>query len=41
LSKGRFYKSQISKFGELAPDTYQTVKDLIEKDGKLIGYEIK
>ncbi|MDR0865998.1 MAG: DUF6088 family protein [Candidatus Symbiothrix sp.] len=38
LSKGRFYKPQISKFGELAPDTYQTVKDLIEKDGKLIGY---
>jgi hypothetical protein len=38
LSKGRFYKPQISKFGELPPDTYQVVKDLIEKDGKLIGY---
>ena len=38
LSKGRFYKPQISKFGELPPDTYQVVKDLIQKDGKLIGY---
>jgi hypothetical protein len=38
LSKGKFYKPQISKFGELPPDTYQTVKDLIQKDGKLIGY---
>lgn len=38
LSKGRFYKPQIGKFGELPPDTYQVVKDLIEKDGKMIGY---
>lgn len=38
LSKGRFYKPQISKFGELPPDTYQIVKDLIQKNGKLIGY---
>ena len=38
LSKGRFYKPQISRFGELPPDTYQIVKDLIQKDGKLIGY---
>ncbi len=38
LSKGRFYKPEMSKFGELPPDTYQVVKDLIEKDGKLIGY---
>ena len=38
LSKVRFYKPQISKFGELPLDTYQVVKDLIEKDGKLIGY---
>jgi hypothetical protein len=38
LSKGRFYKPQISKFGELPPDTYQVVKDLIQKDGKIIGY---
>lgn len=38
LSKGRFYKPKMSKFGELPPDTYQIVKDLIEKDGKVIGY---
>jgi hypothetical protein len=38
LSKGRFYKPRKSKFGELPPDTYQIVKDLIQKDGKLIGY---
>jgi hypothetical protein len=38
LSKGRFYKPQISKFGELPPDTYQIVKDLIEKNGKITGY---
>ena len=38
LCKGRFYKPQISKFGELPPDTYQTVKDLLEKNGKIIGY---
>ena len=38
LSKGKFYKPQMSKFGELQPDTYQIVKDLIQKDGKLIGY---
>ena len=38
LSKGRFYKPKMSKFGELPPDTYQVVKDLIQKDGKLVGY---
>jgi hypothetical protein len=38
LSKGRFYKLQIGKFGELPPDTYQTVKDLLVKEGELIGY---
>ena len=38
LSKGRFYKPKVSKFGELPPDTYQIVKDLIQKDGKLVGY---
>lgn len=38
LSKGRFYKPQMTQFGELPPDTYQIVKDLIEKNGKIIGY---
>ena len=38
LSKGRFYKPQISEFGELQPDIDQVVKDLIEKNGKPVGY---
>jgi hypothetical protein len=38
LSKGRFYKPQIGKFGELPVETYQMVIDLLEKDGKMIGY---
>lgn len=38
LSKGRFFKPQIGKFGELPIETYQMVKDLLEKDGKMIGY---
>ena len=38
LSKGRFYKPKIGKFGELPPGTYQIVKDLLVKEGKLIGY---
>lgn len=38
LSKGRFYKSETSVFGELLPDTMQIVKDLLEKDRKIIGY---
>jgi len=38
LSKGRFYKPRITQFGDLQPDTYQIVKDLIEKNGKTIGY---
>ena len=38
LSKGRFYKPQISEFGELPPDTYQIVKDLLEKNSKITGY---
>ncbi len=38
LSKGRFYKPKKTDFGELKPDTYQVVKDLLEKDGQVIGY---
>lgn len=38
LSKGKFYKPKNSQFGELKPDIYQIVKDLLEKDGKVIGY---
>jgi hypothetical protein len=38
LSKGCFYKHQITEFGELPPDTFQIVKDLLGKNGKVIGY---
>lgn len=38
LSKGKFYKPEQSPFGELPPDRYQVVKDLLERDGKVEGY---
>ena len=38
LAKGRFYKPQKTQFGILMPSVYQTVKDYIEYEGKLIGY---
>ncbi len=38
LSKGKFYKPEESPFGILEPEQKQIVKDLLEKDGKLIGY---
>jgi hypothetical protein len=38
LSKGRFYKPKTGKFGELPPDDYETVKDLLVKGGRLVGY---
>ncbi len=38
LSKGRFYKPRNTEFGELKPDIYQVVKDLLERDGKIKGY---
>ncbi len=38
LSKGRYYKVEQSMFGELEPEQYQVTKDLLEKNGKLIGY---
>ena len=38
LSKGRYYKPKITEFGELKPDTYQVVKDLLQKNGEIIGY---
>jgi hypothetical protein len=37
-SKGRFYKPKITEFGELPLNTYQLVKDLLEKNGKTVGY---
>lgn len=38
LSKGKYFKPEKTTFGELAPPQYQVVKDLLEDDGKLIGY---
>lgn len=38
LAKGRYYKPVQSPFGELEPDQYQVVKDLLKRNGKVIGY---
>ena len=38
LSPGRFYKPRFSDFGELKPDPYQIVKDLLIQKGKITGY---
>lgn len=38
LSKGKFYKPEETPFGSLQPNQKQIVKDLLEKDGKLLGY---
>ncbi|MEX2484031.1 MAG: DUF6088 family protein [Brumimicrobium sp.] len=38
LAKGKYYKPEQSVFGELPPPQYQVVKDLLEDNGKAIGY---
>lgn len=38
LSKGKFYKPETSIFGQLQPKQLQIVKDLLEEQGKIIGY---
>ena len=39
LSKGKYYKPQESVFGNLMPEQYQIVKDLLEGEGRMrIGY---
>ena len=38
LSKGKYYKPENTPFGNLQPNQYQAVKDLLEDDGKIIGY---
>jgi hypothetical protein len=38
LSKGRFFKPETDKSGELQPTTFQVIKDLLAKNGRLIGY---
>lgn len=38
LAKGKYYKPEITPFGNLMPDQKQVVKDLLEEKGKVIGY---
>lgn len=38
LSKGKYYKPESTPFGNLLPDQKQVVKDLLEENGKIIGY---
>ena len=38
VAKGKFYKPETTVFGKLQPNQAQVVKDLLEKDGKPIGY---
>ena len=38
LSKGKYYKPEGTVFGNLQPNQSQVVKDLLEIDGKVIGY---
>ncbi len=38
IAKGKYYKPEITPFGNLLPDQKQMVKDLLEEDGKITGY---
>lgn len=38
LTKGKYYKPEKTPFGDLLPDKYEIVKDLLEDDDKVIGY---
>lgn len=38
LSKGRFYKPKRTMFGDLKPTQEEIVKDLLEKEGQVVGY---
>ena len=38
LSKGKYYKPEKTVFGELEPTQYQIVKDILEDDGRIVGY---
>jgi hypothetical protein len=38
LSKGKYYKPENTPFGNLQPNQAQVVKDLLEDDGKVVGY---
>jgi len=38
LGKGKYYKPENTPFGKLQPNQTQVVKDLLEDNGKIIGY---
>ena len=38
LSKGKYFKPEKTPFGSLQPSEEQIVKDLINEDGKIVGY---
>lgn len=38
LSKGRYYMPEESTFGKMYPSQTEIIKDLLEKDGMIIGY---
>jgi len=38
LAKGKFYKPEMTSFGNLQPSLNQIVKDILENNGKIIGY---
>ncbi|MDG3581141.1 DUF6088 family protein [Galbibacter sp. CMA-7] len=38
LSKGKYFKPEKTPFGTLQPNQEQIVKDLINEDGKVVGY---
>lgn len=38
LAKGKFYKPEETVFGKLEPPIQQVVKDLLEENGKIVGY---
>ncbi|MBK3516200.1 DUF6088 family protein [Carboxylicivirga marina] len=38
LSKGKYYKPETTPFGNLEPPQYQIVKDLLEENGRIVGY---
>src|SRR5690606_29236330 len=38
LAKGRYYKPEYTPFGTLQPNQAQVVKDLLEDNGRIVGY---
>ena len=38
IAKGRYYKPKQTVFGTLKPSVTEVVKDLLERNGKLVGY---